>query len=92
MVEQGPSPTLKYISPVRNLNLNYFIFSGKYLLPKNVDVVILPYALHRNPENFPKPEIFNPDNFLPEKVKDRHPYAYIPFSAGPRNCIGLYSA
>lgn len=46
------------------------------------------YMLHRNPKIFPNPEKFNPDNFLPENCIGRHPFSYIPFSAGPRNCIG----
>jgi len=64
-------------------------FTGQYTIPAGVTIYVQMYCLHRNPDCYPNPEEFNPDNFLPERARERHPYAYIPFSAGPRNCIGM---
>ncbi|XP_077541892.1 cytochrome P450 4c3-like [Haemaphysalis longicornis] len=61
---------------------------GGVTLPKGSVVQIISFFLHRDPTAFPKPEEFHPERFLPENAKGRHPYAYVPFSAGPRNCIG----
>ena len=46
------------------------------------------WNLHHNHEHWKDPFLYNPDRFLPEKIKQMDPHAYLPFSAGPRNCIG----
>ncbi|KAK5646138.1 hypothetical protein RI129_004602 [Pyrocoelia pectoralis] len=57
-----------------------------YSFPKGVDVTIFVHALHKDPTVFPNPEKFDPERFSFENQNKG--YAYIPFSAGPRNCIG----
>lgn len=66
----------------------FFIFSDQYLVPKDTTIHLEIYNLHHNPKYWPNPEIFDPDRFLPENIMKRHPYSYLSFSAGPRNCIG----
>lgn len=60
----------------------------EYVVPAHTEIVLVLYHIHRNPDIFPEPEKFDPDRFLPEAVEKRHPFAYIPFSAGQRNCVG----
>lgn len=58
------------------------------LVPKDTEVAVLTYQIHHNKHVWDDPERFDPDRFLPKNMVSRHPFAYIPFSAGPRNCIG----
>jgi len=63
-------------------------FLESYLIPTGTTLVLNIYGVHRDPNFWSNPEVFDPDRFLPERICKSHPYSYIPFSAGPRNCIG----
>ena len=61
---------------------------GGYRIPAGADVVICPYTLHRHPEFWDAPDRFDPERFAPGGSTGRPRYAYIPFGAGPRFCVG----
>ncbi|XP_044009934.1 cytochrome P450 4C1-like [Aphidius gifuensis] len=60
----------------------------KYTIPKGCNVMIHINQIHVDPKLWNDPKKFDPDRFLVEKTAKHHPFAYIPFSAGPRNCVG----
>ena len=65
---------------------------GGYLVTKGETVILSPYTLHRRPDYFPDPTRFDPDRFTPENEATLPRYAYMPFGAGQRICIGNHFA
>jgi cytochrome P450 len=61
---------------------------GEYFVPAGTEIYIAPYLIQRHPALWQQPSRFNPDRFAIDHSKERHPHAMIPFSAGPRKCIG----
>lgn len=66
------------------------LFTDGNIIPAGANVVLAIYAIHHNPITYPNPEVWNPSNFDPEKVATRHKCSFVPFSTGPRGCVGMY--
>jgi len=62
---------------------------GGFTITKGTTLAINVFGMHRRPDVFPDPLVFDPDRFLPEREAALPRYAYLPFGAGPRTCIGL---
>ncbi|KAH1021970.1 hypothetical protein HUJ04_011450 [Dendroctonus ponderosae] len=84
--------TLRLYPPVpiisRKINEDVQLVTCDLTIPAGSTILISQFATHKHPKYWENPDVFNPDNFLPEKCQDRHYYAYFPFSAGPRSCVG----
>lgn len=81
--------TLRLYPPIPAIarKLGEEITIGKQVIPNGTVSIIFIYFMHRHPRFFPKPNEFLPERFL-QVDNNRHPYLYIPFAGGARNCIG----
>jgi len=61
---------------------------GGYPVPPGTNVLLPLYLLHRHPHFWKNPEAFDPERFAAEHEAERPRFAYMPFAAGPRHCIG----
>jgi cytochrome P450 family 6 len=92
-VLQVLNESLRKYPPATELNRlvesDYTESTTGFVFKKGTSLFIPVYAIHHDPEYYPNPDVFDPNRFSEEQVKARHPYAFLPFGEGPRNCIGL---
>ena len=62
---------------------------GGYRIRRGSEILIFPYITQRHPKWWTEPDLFRPERFAPENSAARPRYAYLPFGAGPRTCIGM---
>lgn len=63
-----------------------FCVDDNVVIPADVTVAVFIYQLHKNAKYFPNPDEFRPERF--SEGERTSAFAFVPFSAGPRNCIG----
>ncbi|XP_065342833.1 uncharacterized protein LOC135941346 [Cloeon dipterum] len=73
----------------RKCTKNYKFPNSDFVMEAGQGIVYPIFALHRYPELFENPEIFDPERFNDENKKKIRPYTYLPFGSGPHNCIGM---
>ncbi|KAI9246372.1 cytochrome P450 [Sporodiniella umbellata] len=84
--------TLRKYPPVRVLSKyckKDCVLPGGYKIKADTPAAIQVYAMHHNKDIYPDPERFDPDRWTPEEEQKRSRFAWLPFSTGPRGCIGM---
>ncbi|CAL4227292.1 unnamed protein product, partial [Meganyctiphanes norvegica] len=85
------SETLRLYPPAprvdRTCTKDYTLPGTGITIPRGQKVIIPIYSIHHDPRNYSEPDKFDPERFSPENKKQRSPILYLPFGAGPRNCI-----
>ncbi|KYN38301.1 Cytochrome P450 4C1 [Trachymyrmex septentrionalis] len=76
-------------TPIIGRRLTDDVKIGNFILPKNTSIIIGLILMNRQEQYWPNPLKFDPDRFLPKRIKDCPSNYHIPFSDGPRNCIGI---
>lgn len=73
----------------RQVNQTFKVPGTETVLEKGVRIFVPVWSIHRDPDFWPNPDLFDPDRFTEENISKRHPFAYLPFGHGPRTCIGM---
>ncbi|KAL1765729.1 cytochrome P450 3A9 [Sigmodon hispidus] len=93
---------MEYLEMVVNETLRLYPIAGRLervckadvevngvFIPKGTVVMVPTLVLHKDPTYWPEPEEFRPERFSKKNQDSIHPYTYLPFGDGPRNCIGM---
>uniref|UniRef100_A0A3Q3LQT5 Cytochrome P450 3A n=1 Tax=Mastacembelus armatus TaxID=205130 RepID=A0A3Q3LQT5_9TELE len=101
-IEYQPLMQMQYLDSVVNESLRLYPIAPRLervakatveingiVIPKDMVVMVPTWPIHRNPDLWPEPDEFKPERFSKENKANIDPYTYMPFGAGPRNCIGM---
>jgi len=94
LTEMAFKESLRLIPPVPSMPrraLREFEYGG-YRIPAGAMVGINIHWTHHSEEYWENPERFDPMRFTPDKVRERHKYAWVPFGGGAHMCLGLHFA
>jgi cytochrome P450 len=93
-VEQVINEALRLYSPIHSLSRVALADDtlGGYHIPAGATIYVSLYATHRLPALWPDPDRFDPGRFTKDLIERRPRFAFIPFAAGHRNCVGASTA